>query len=298
MDELQGMNGDWFFRDLQNVTAHVPYMGCPGNHEQAFNFSHYANRFSAFNFALDPDGKADQNWWYSYDMMSGGVLTHYISLNTEIYFYSQRFNDSWMIAAQYEWLVADLAKAVDSGKYDWIVAFGHRPLYCSNLGVLTDCTADTATIRDGQYGFETAFNTRPGSVDLYFSAHEHSYERTYPTYNGTSDLECVTSVQTGRDNIDVYTHPKYTTYIVAGSAGCREYFDIFDPVFYGHYSAFRSGTYGYGIMTVHNATHVHWSQKLDEGRGVTDQLWIVKKDKHAAKDNAAHRHGEFRAALE
>ena len=65
VDELQGMNGDFFLNDLQNVTALVPFMGCAGNHEQAFNFSHLANKFNNWNYVHDPKGKPDQNWWYS-----------------------------------------------------------------------------------------------------------------------------------------------------------------------------------------------------------------------------------------
>lgn len=35
MDELQGMTGDVFLEEMQNITSAVPYMGAPGNHEQA-----------------------------------------------------------------------------------------------------------------------------------------------------------------------------------------------------------------------------------------------------------------------
>ena len=86
MDELQGLTGDLFLQDLQNITSAVPLMGCAGNHEAAFNFSHYTNKFSAWNYVNDPKGPSDSNWWYSWDMESGGVLTHYIALDSEIYY--------------------------------------------------------------------------------------------------------------------------------------------------------------------------------------------------------------------
>jgi len=283
MDELQGMNGDFFLNDLQNVTALVPFMGCAGNHEQAFNFSHLANKFNNWNYVHDPKGKSDQNWWYSFDLMSGGVLTHYISLDTELYFWDyltgadavseQRKNNfRSMIAAQWHWLVADLKRAAESGKYAWIIAYGHRPLYCSNVDDIPDCTVDAETLRKGpggMYGFEAAFASVPGALDIYFAAHEHSYERTYPVFQGVIDWG---SVKTE----NLYVDPKVPTYIIAGSAGCREYFDDFDEVFFGPWSAYRSATYGYGRMTIHNATHLHWTQLIDEGHAGTDELWIQK----------------------
>lgn len=86
MDELQGLTGDLFLNDLQNITSAVPLMGCAGNHEAAFNFSHYTNKFSSWNYVADPSGPTDSNWWYSWDLESGGVLTHYIALDSEIYY--------------------------------------------------------------------------------------------------------------------------------------------------------------------------------------------------------------------
>lgn len=32
MDELQGMTGDVFLNEMQNITSAVPFQGCPGNH--------------------------------------------------------------------------------------------------------------------------------------------------------------------------------------------------------------------------------------------------------------------------
>jgi hypothetical protein len=215
---------------------------------------------------------------FQFDLMSGGVLTHYISLDTELYFWDyltgadaaseQRKNNfRSMIAAQWHWLVADLKRAAESGKYAWIIAYGHRPLYCSNVDDIPDCTVDAETLRKGpggMYGFEAAFASVPGALDIYFAAHEHSsvedhicdarqsavectvssvqfvsharsrihvphpsallhmfssfvfsYERTYPVFQGVIDWG---SVKTE----NLYVDPKVPTYIIAGSAGCRE----------------------------------------------------------------------------
>lgn len=170
-------------------------------------------------------------------MASGGANVHFISLDSELYYFNyyeplaspERVRDYQnMIQAQWEWLVADLAAAYDSGKYDWIAAFAHRPLYCSNVDDVDDCTKDTELLRNGfqgKYGWEEAFATRP--LDFYFAAHEHSYERLLPVGpNATIDHGSVA-------NNNLYINPKYPAHVITGSAGCREYFDWFDEVHYG-----------------------------------------------------------------
>ncbi|KIH62076.1 hypothetical protein ANCDUO_07645 [Ancylostoma duodenale] len=59
--------------------------------------------------------------------------------------------------------------------------------------------------------------------------------------------------------VSPYTNPLAPVHIVSGSAGCRENTDMFvsDP---GPWSARRSSDYGFGILRVHNATHVHFRQ--------------------------------------
>ena len=94
-------------------------------------------------------------------------------------------------------------------------------------------------------------------------------------YKGKSD----------RSNID----PKATIYIVSGAAGSREMHEGFTK-FQPPWSAFRSNTFGYSRMLVHNSTHVRWQQvqtdptlfpDSDYGR-VIDDTWIVQ-----------HNHGPF-----
>jgi hypothetical protein len=190
MDELQGMTGDVFLEELSNMTQAVPFMGCPGNHEQAYNFSHFQNKFSHYNYANDPSGPFDSNWYYSWDFMSGGSRVHVIAIDSELYFWDyasvteeQKHSFLQGMEAQWNWIRADLIAAYDSGKYDWIFAYSHRPLYCSNVDDVPDCTNDAHTLRDGipgpqgpngtlLWGIEEALSVRP--IDIYFSAHEHS----------------------------------------------------------------------------------------------------------------------------
>ena len=46
MNNENGTRGDEFMRQIEPIAAYVPYMTCPGNHENAYNFSHYKFRFT------------------------------------------------------------------------------------------------------------------------------------------------------------------------------------------------------------------------------------------------------------
>jgi hypothetical protein len=85
---------------IQSIAAYLPYMTCPGNHESAYNFSNYVNRFSM----PSSDGSigGDNNHFFSVNI--GPV--HLISFSTEFYYF---INYGFMqMKNQYDWLVKDL----------------------------------------------------------------------------------------------------------------------------------------------------------------------------------------------
>lgn len=49
MEDFDGTKGDEYLNFMQDLFARVPYMGAVGNHEGAYNFSHYKNRYYAYN---------------------------------------------------------------------------------------------------------------------------------------------------------------------------------------------------------------------------------------------------------
>jgi len=107
-------------------------------------------------------------------------------------------------------------------------------------------------------------------VDIYLSAHEHSYERLWPVYQG--------QVYNGSAQAP-YTNPRAPVHIIAGSAGCKEGLEDFGGN-NADWSAFRSSTYGFARMNVYNSTHLHWEQVLDDSNGsILDELWLIR-DKH------------------
>lgn len=160
----------------------------------------------------------------------------------------------------------------------WIIVHGHRSIYCSCDG---DCDGPASTVKVGvkqsdgtyKYGMEDVLFKH--GVDFFINGHEHDYERSWPVYQGKSD----------QSNVD----PKGTIYVVTGAAGSSELHEPFTRE-QPEWSAYRSNTFGYSKMHIHNKTHLHWQQVQTDptlfgpalyGR-VIDDAWIIQ-----------HNHGPF-----
>ncbi|VDL77482.1 unnamed protein product [Nippostrongylus brasiliensis] len=190
----------------------------------------------------------DDNLFYSFDLGHA----HFVIFSTEFYFSTEY---GWnQIQNQWNWLLQDLAEANNNrANVPWIFTFGHRPMYCSDFDG-DDCTKYESIIRTGlpkthAYGLEKLF-----------------YEYGVDVYNGTAAP---------------YLNPLAPVHI-----GCRENTDTFvsnpEP-----WSARRSTDYGFGILRIHNATHVHFRQVAAAKDEIQDDFWIEKHPKHSYKH--AHR---------
>jgi hypothetical protein len=113
-------------------------------------------------------------------------------------------------------------------------------------------------------------------VDFWINGHEHDYERSFPMYKNASD----------QSNLN----PKGTIYVVTGAAGSHELHEPFTRP-QPPWSAFRSNSFGYSKIYVHNASHLQWQQIQTDptlfgpdlyGR-VIDDAWIVQS-KHGPFD--------------
>jgi hypothetical protein len=251
--------GDAFMNQIEPLASRIPYMTCPGNHEVAYNFSNYRNRFWM-------PGDDNKKMYYSFNM---GPI-HFISLSTELIFFPQY--GLVPVVEQYKWLENDLAEASkpeNRANQPWIITFGHRPMYCSNNDN-DDCTHSESLTRIGIpylhfFAWEPLFYKY--GVDVALWAHEHSYERLWPVYN----REVLNgSVQ------EPYTNPGAPVHITTGSAGCKEQHDNFDNTV-DAWSAFRSDDYGYTRMQVLNSTHLYMEQVSDDqGGAIIDKITIIK----------------------
>ncbi|PNF29564.1 Acid phosphatase type 7 [Cryptotermes secundus] len=258
MDSENGLIGDEFMKQIQPISAYVPYMTCPGNHEEAYNFSNYRARF---NMPGNSEGL-----WYSFNM--GPV--HFISVSTEVYYFLEY--GLKLVTKQYAWLEQDLQEATSPENRSvrpWIVMYGHRPMYCSNTGD-DDCTHYGTYTRVGLpflhwFGMEKLLYDY--GVDLVIWAHEHSYERLWPLYdyrvhNGSYE--------------EPYRDPGAPVHIISGSAGCKEDTSPFRGDL-PYWSAFRSTDYGYMRMRIFNKTHLYMEQiSVDKEGEVIDHIWLIK----------------------
>jgi len=265
MEEHDGQRGDEFMSQVEPIASLIPYMTCPGNHENAYNFSNYRARFG--NSMPRDEG----NMFYSFDL--GPV--HFVSISTEFYYFLNY--GLKQVVNQFRWVEQDLAR-VDRTATPWVVVFGHRPMYCTNSD-RDDCTKFETRTRIGLpllhwWGLEDLLMKY--GVDLAIWAHEHSYERIYPINNRT--------VVPSPDPSLPYVDPRAPVHITTGSAGCREHHDGFLPDPPPAWSAFRSSKYGYTRMKVANATHLYLEQVDVEtaGQPVIDAVWLVQ-----------HNHGAF-----
>ena len=99
LDDDDGAVGDAFMRDIEPIAAYVPYMTTAGNHEAAYNFSHYAARFEM----PGATARATENQYYSFDYGPA----HFVAWNTEAFFFPEYFDEAYM-ARMYAWLEEDL----------------------------------------------------------------------------------------------------------------------------------------------------------------------------------------------
>ena len=265
MADNGGQTAATFFRQIQPIAARVPYMACPGNHEGgttfAGDFKHYYRRFDM------PNKEQSHNSYYSYDIGPA----HIISFSSEAYFWQY-----WAVAQQFEWLKKDLA-SVNRSATPWIITMAHRPMYCSDSDDHDDCTKINSTMRhglfagknnsrDGMFALEPLF--KKYSVDLAFWAHEHTYERLWPTIENKV-------VNSSFDRDDPYHRAAGVTHIVTGAAGGREGHDRFNGP-RAAWSVVRDARYGYGRLRLVNHTHIYW-EEIESGNGsVIDAFWMRK----------------------
>ncbi|KAI7890591.1 Metallo-dependent phosphatase-like protein [Mucor mucedo] len=266
MEDFNGTKGDEYMNFMQDLYAQVPYLGAVGNHEGAYNFTHYKNRFNIVPYT---ESKFDNSMFYSINYKS----LHLVSFSTEVYFTGSTAE----IRTALNWLEADLTKAnKNREERPWIIFLTHHPIYCSVVSA--DCTTKASIIRDGVIG---ANNRTWGGledillkhkVDIYMSGHVHNYERTYPV---SKNKRIATSY---------HNSPSFFQ-IVIGNAGQPEGATPFGPGPYNDWSAKRYGSYGFSTFDVsRTAIHItHYQAHTDGSLGDVIDKFSVTKDPYRIK---------------
>jgi len=140
-----------------------------------------------------------------------------------------------------------------------------------------------------------------GGVDLYLTGHIHYYARDLPEWpvanNGTGlvDTTCSSpNLGNATNPVAIYTNPKYMVTIVTAAPGDQEVnrrrAEEAPAVGAGQHSVTSSNNYGYGFLTICNATTLHWRFETavphvnTSAAAYTDDLWLVV-DSHGPRAN-------------
>lgn len=221
--ENGGRTGDEFTANMEPISSQVPYMVCPGNHEQDCPqnsdgcdppYTNYRKRFHMPSPASKELGPGHQPMWWSADV----GFVHVVSINTDVYYFPNQLD---VLKAQWRWLQSDLhAAATRRAAVPWIIVIGHEMLYSTHDA---SHAAQAKSNREGPAGFHGALGLerlfKNYSVDLYFSGHEHVYEHFARVY----DSHRCTSKDVADSHCGLPPPCPCTAHIVVGNAGDREF---------------------------------------------------------------------------
>jgi hypothetical protein len=262
---------DSWFRMVQPLAARVPLMVAVGNHEYdhtngggldkdpsgvatPHGFMPSWGNFgddsggecgvpTAKRFQMPESSHSNGVFWYSFDYGS----VHTVVISSE--------HDLSPGSPQYRFLEHDLAN-VDRNKFPWVVVESHRPLYeAEGSGSWWAQNLVGQAMRDEFEDLLLAYQ-----VDLVLAGHYHEYQRTC---DGLYRAEC------GRGG---------PMHITVGSAGAK--LDVGFDLVNQWTDYFIKGEFGYGRITVANATDLHFefvrhgTPDQDHAGEVLDDVWI------------------------
>lgn len=201
-----------------------------GNHEwieELYSFDAYLNRYD------NPKVNGKRELYYSIDV----GLAHW----TMVSGYCEKTRTALDMpcldkgTAQLDWLLKDLA-SVDRSVTPWLFVVFHQPFMNSNTHHDEEGVHMQEAIEDILYN---------NKVDVVFSGHIHAYERSCQSYKYT----CTEGAP---------------YYITIGDGGNAEGLALpwYDPQ--PAWSLFRQASYGFGELTVTNATHASWQWHQNE----------------------------------
>jgi len=230
--------------------------------------------------SIDKDGyESNGNFWYSYQYGNA----QWICLDSEA--------DLDEGSPQISFLKVALEKAnANRASIPWVVVTLHKPLYCSMEGT------------PGGYADKLEAILNGNSVDLVLTGHMHGYERIHPVQQGTVLVQPGSlPIGEGGVNVDVYSpEGKGPVQLMQGNAGGMQGETFIHPQ--PAWSAFRcaegfcgveadvgvdlesrinyqySDTFGFGMVTFTNATHLQYRNIPITGTIGYDEFWIVKKE--------------------
>ena len=100
-------------------------------------------------------------------------------------------------------------------------------------------------------------------VDIYFSGHQHAYERQYPVYMEEPE--------------NSYHNPRDPVHIVNGAGGDSEGHSDYGNASAPWNAVWNTADFGYGIITTYNSTTLHWAFYAAVNDTKIDEVTLFKK---------------------
>ena len=197
-------------------------------------------------------------------------LVHIVVLDFNCYYFD---TEAVWRQPQIDWMEKDLM-GVDRSQTPWVIAVSHYPMYCSSVtlagpehddgqgdedpGSYNGCWSYGSNINTLRNDVEPLFQ-RYG-VDAYLAGHEHDYESLYSVLNNT-----VLSKS--------FVNPPAPVHFVSGAGGAPALDRFGDP---GPFTRKQISAWGYGRITVNNATVLRFEQIRNSDSAVIDTVDIVR----------------------
>lgn len=105
-------------------------------------------------------------------------------------------------------------------------------------------------------------------VDVVFQAHVHRYERNTAIYRNET-------VPCDYEDFHIYQNANAPIYVTTGNAGNDEGYKETTPT-PNKYVVYQHKDFCYGILTVHNKTHIYYEQYNVEDDTMMDWWWVSK----------------------
>mmetsp|Transcript_23680 Transcript_23680/g.32518 ORF Transcript_23680/g.32518 Transcript_23680/m.32518 type:complete len:574 (+) Transcript_23680:35-1756(+) len=276
----------WDLLAIQNepIAANYPWMVGNGNHDMFYDATALLNRYK---MPQTPALGTESNFWYAFDYGN----SHWISLSSE--------HPLGEGSPQRSFLVKALeAATANRAVVPWVVVTLHKPIYCSADG----SPLFASQLEELLLGYD---------VDITVTGHMHLYERVHPVQEGKVT---VFPVKNGAGVDEYHSLGRGPVHVVQGHAGAMQFERFQQPA--PEWSAFRmangfitpnisrpskgdtiedlisiskpenfkyTSTYGFGVMTFYNATHMHFTTVSDAHKTSKDasplpgdEFWIVK----------------------
>nr|GLL48823.1 Purple acid phosphatase 1 [Ipomoea trifida] len=244
---------DTWGRFSERSVAYQPWIWTAGNHEIDYApdigeyqpFVPFTNRYPTPHEA---SGSGDP-LWYAIKRASA----HIIVLSS--------YSGFVKYSPQYKWFTSELEK-VNRSETPWLIVLVHAPLYNSYEAHYMEGEAMRAI-------FEPYFVYY--KVDIVFSGHVHSYERSERVSNVAYNIVNAKCTPVSDESAPVY--------ITIGDGGNSEGLasEMTQPQ--PSYSAFREASFGHGIFDIKNRTHAHfsWHRNQDGASVEADSLWLLNR---------------------